>query len=123
MKLGRRGGGVGEGLGFIASFPLCPPFPIQADAVVTRLALAFTVITFWSFFSALDLPILAGPVMFSESGDLIDCLHTYQQPLRLRFLGSALPGFFGRGMSMRREVEDGKLTGEASGLIIARVLS
>ena len=64
MKLSRRGGGVGEGLGFIASFPLCPPFPIQADAVVTRFALAFTVITFWSFFSTLDLPIFAGPVMF-----------------------------------------------------------
>ena len=71
MKLGRRGGGVGEGLGFIASFSLRPPFPIQADAVVTRLALAFTVITLWSFFSALDLPILAGPVMFSESLDVL----------------------------------------------------
>ena len=63
MKLGRRGCGVGEGLRFIASFPLCPPFPIQADAVVTRFALALTVITFWSFFSALDLPILAGPMI------------------------------------------------------------
>ena len=71
MKLGRRGVGVGEGLGFIASFPLCPPFPIEADAVVTRLALAFTVITFWSFFSALDLPILAGPVMVMFSERLI----------------------------------------------------
>ena len=73
MKLGRRGVGVGEGLGFIASFPFCPPFPIEADAVVTRLALALTVITFWSFFSALDLPILAGPVIIMFSERLISC--------------------------------------------------
>lgn len=63
MKLGWRRRCVGGGLGFIASFPLCPPIPIQAYAVVTSLPLPFTVFTFWSFLSTLDLPGLAGPVM------------------------------------------------------------
>lgn len=60
-KLGWRGSCVEGCLGFIASFSLCPAFPIQAYAVVTSLALPFTVFTFWSFFSTLDLAVLARP--------------------------------------------------------------
>ena len=87
-------------MGFVAPFPLCPAFPIEAYAVVTRLALPFTVVAFWSFFSALDLPILARPITFSHGRCDVGFFPTYQQPLRLRFLGSALPGFLGRGMAI-----------------------
>ena len=65
MQLGRGRSCTEGGLGFIASFPLCPSFPVEADAVITRLALTFTVVTFWSFFTTFDLSILAGPVVFS----------------------------------------------------------
>lgn len=67
MKLGWRRGCVGGGLSFIASFPLRPPFPVQTYAVVTRLALAFTVVTFWSFFSTLDLAVLTGPAAIATA--------------------------------------------------------
>ena len=100
MKLGWGGSCVEGCLGFIASFSLCPAFPIQAYAVVTSLALPFTVFTFWSFFSTLDLAVLAGPGICFSDGRCGRYLPTYQQPLRLRFLGSALPGFLGRGMAM-----------------------
>ena len=99
MKLGWGGSCAEGGLGFIASFSLCPAFPIQAYAVVTSLALSFTVFTFWSFFSALDLSVLAGPVVVQQ-WSVCRVFSAYQQPLRLRFLGSALPGFLGRGMAM-----------------------
>ena len=100
MKLGWWRSGVGRrGLGFIAPFSLGSSFPIQAYTVVARLALTFTIVTLWSFFPTLDLPVLAGPVMFSKRWGQCMSMHTDQQPLRLRFLGSALPGFFGRGMS------------------------
>ena len=62
MKLGWGRGRGGEGLSFIAPFPLCSAFPIQAYAVVTSLVLPFTILTSWSFFSTLDLTVLAGPV-------------------------------------------------------------
>lgn len=62
MKLGWRRGRIG-GLKFIAPFPLCSAFPIQAYAVVTGLALSLTILTSWSFFSTLDLTVLAGPVI------------------------------------------------------------
>ncbi len=63
MKPGRRGCRIGGDLILIAAFPLCPPFPVQTNAVVTRLALALTVVTFWSFFPTLDLAVLAGPAV------------------------------------------------------------
>ena len=63
MKSGWGRGCVGWGLGFIASFPLRPPFPIQTYAVVTSFALPFTIFTFWSFFATFDLPILTRPVV------------------------------------------------------------
>lgn len=105
MQLARGRSCTEGGLGFVASFPLCPSFPVEADAVITRLTLTFTVVTFWSFFTTLDLSILAGPVMFSTGRWTVSLFHAYQQPWRLRFLGSALPGFFGRGMSMFEGVE------------------
>ena len=61
MKLGRGRDCGGGGLGFIASFSFGPPFPVQADTVVAGFALAFTIITFRSFFPTLDLPVFAGP--------------------------------------------------------------
>ena len=63
MKLGRGGSCVGRGLSLIASFPLCPTLPVEAYAVVTRLALPFTVFTFRSFLPTFDLPVLAGPIV------------------------------------------------------------
>ena len=70
MKLGRGGCSVERGLVLIASFPLRPALPIQAYAVVTSLALPFTVFTFWPLFSALNLPILAGPGTCSVMDDV-----------------------------------------------------
>ena len=87
-------------MGLIASFPLCPAFPIEAYAVVARLALTFTIVTPWPFLSTLDLTVLAGPRVFQQVWMGCMTWSAYQQPLRLRFLGSALPGFLGRGMAV-----------------------
>ena len=62
MQPGRGGGRGGGGLVLIATFSLGPAFPIQADAVITRLALAFTVVTLGSFFPTFDLAVFAWPV-------------------------------------------------------------
>lgn len=43
----------------------------------------------------------------------------YQHPLRLRFLGSALPGFFGRGMAKR--VPEFSLSGSTPNFVRAEV--
>lgn len=72
MELGWRGSRVEGSLGFIASFPLCPPLPIQAYAIITRLALPLTIFTFWSFLSTLDLAVLAWPIVFSNGGCNVD---------------------------------------------------
>ena len=67
MKLDRGRCWVEGCVGLIAPFPLCPAFPVEAYAVVTRLALTFTIVTSWPFFSTLDLAVLAGPSGFSAS--------------------------------------------------------
>ena len=69
MKLDRGRCWVEGCVGLIAPFPLCPAFPVEAYAVVARLALTFTVVTSWPFFSTLDLAVLAGPREFSATVD------------------------------------------------------
>ena len=71
-QLGRGRSCVEGGMVFIASFSLRPPFPIQAYTVVTRLALTFTIVAFWSFLSTLYLAVLAGPLRFSN--DVVEYL-------------------------------------------------
>lgn len=109
MKLGRGGSCSGGGLGLIASFSLCPPFPVETDAVIARLALAFTIVTFRSFFPTLDLPILAGPVLFSKHGcDVASPTLTNNRcdsaSWARRFRASSVE-------ACRREAGDGRLTG------------
>lgn len=72
MKLGWGRGRVEGGLKFIAPFPLCTAFPIQSYAVVTSFALPFTILTSWSFFSTLDLAVLAGPVVTQQWSGCVD---------------------------------------------------
>lgn len=109
MKLGWGGSCCGGGLGLIAAFSLCPSFPVETDAVIARLALAFTIVTFRSFFPTLDLPILAGPVLFSKDGchvaspALTNIRCDYASWAR-RFRASSVE-------ACRCEIRDGTLTG------------
>lgn len=81
------------------TFPLGTALPVQADTVIADLCVALAVYTSWLFFPAFNLPIFARPVYRSariQCQPLCNC--SYQHPLRLRVLGSALPGFFGLGI-------------------------
>lgn len=73
------------------------PKPVQTNAVITGVALLLAVETFGLLLSALDLAMLAWPFNVNTC-DLLLREQPYQQPLRLRVLGSGAPGFLGRGM-------------------------
>ncbi len=81
-----------------AGFALVASFPVQTNAVVTRLPSSFTIQAMWLLLSAFDLPVLTGPEVRQPRVERSRSGYVYQHPWRLRVFGSGPPGFFGRGI-------------------------
>ena len=73
--------------------------PIQFNSVVTSLTRLLATFARWFLFSTFDFARFALAEEKSEDESMEDIGGTaYVQPCLLRVLGSALPGFLGRGM-------------------------